>query len=335
VSGEYSPEVVADLEQMVNAALPRWQLSSATRVSVLNLSENATFALYCPRSDRELVLRVHRIGYSGAQEIRSELAWIEALRNESIVETVTPIAGRDGEYVQLLASPGGRAARHAVAFERLAGSEPDPAGDAAYWFGRLGELTARMHTHARGWQRPADFCRKRWHLPAMLGPDAFWGPWRAASGLTAQGRAIIERAAALIERRLARFGDGPERFGLIHADLRLANLLVDGDHLRIIDFDDCGFSWFLYDFATAVSFIEDHPALPELMAAWIDGHGRVAALSREEVEEIPTFIVLRRIVLSAWLASHSEVPAARQFGSTYTDGTVMLAQRLLDGAPFS
>jgi Ser/Thr protein kinase RdoA (MazF antagonist) len=334
VSGEYAAEVVADLEQMVIAALPRWQLSSATEVRVLNLSENATFALHCPRRDRELVLRVHRIGYSAAGEIRSELAWIEALRNDGVVETVTPVAGDDGEFVQTLASPTGRAARQAVAFERLPGCEPNPTGEAASWFTRLGELTARMHTHARQWRPPEGFRRKRWHLAAMLGPEAFWGSWRAAAGLTAAGTAVIERATSLIECRLAQFGDGPDRFGLIHADLRLANLLVDGDHLRIIDFDDCGFSWFMYDFATAVSFMEEQPLVPALLAAWIEGYRRAAPLSPEEVAEIPTFVVLRRIVLSAWLASHAEVPAARQFGSAYTDGTVMLAQRLLDGTLF-
>ncbi len=318
---------------MVTAALPRWQLPPATAVRVLNLSENATFALRCPQRD-ELVLRVHRIGYSAADEIRSELAWIEALRNGGVVETVTPVAGIDGEFVQTLSSPGGRAARHAVAFERLPGREPDPTGDTVSWFARLGELTARMHTHARRWQRPAGFRRKRWHLAAMLGQDAFWGSWRAATGLTPAGIAVIEGASSLIEQRLAQFGDGPERFGLIHADLRLANLLVDGDRLRIIDFDDCGFSWFMYDFATAVSFMEDHPMVPALLSAWVDGYRQAAALSPQEVAEIPTFVVLRRIVLSAWLASHAEVPAARQFGSNYTDGTVMLAQRLLDGTLF-
>ena len=83
---------------------------------------------------------------------------------------------------------------------------------------------------------------------------------------------MLEQALALIERRLERFGTGPERFGLVHADLRLANLLVDGKHLRIIDFDDCGFSWFMYDFATAVSFIEHEPNVPELLEAWIGGY---------------------------------------------------------------
>ena len=106
----------------------------------------------------------------------------------------------------------------------------------------------------------------------MVGPHAFWGSWRAAIGLTPAGVAIIEGALGVIDARLARYGSGPDRFGLVHADLHLANLLVHDTNLRIIDFDDCGFSWFMYDFATAVSFIEHQPNVPDLLSAWTAGY---------------------------------------------------------------
>jgi hypothetical protein len=41
--------------------------------------------------------------------------------------------------------------------------------------------------------------------------------------------------------------------------------------------------------------------------------------------------VLRRVLLTAWLASHAEVPFAREMGAGYTRDTVALAQALLDG----
>ncbi len=331
MTGEYAPEVVADLHEMVAQGLARWDLSSSTEISLLNLSENATFALRDAVGRRDLVLRLHRVGYSSADEIRSELAWISALRSEAVVETALPVVGRDGEPVQTLPSPSGGPRRHAVAFERLPGKEPDPAVDAARWFERLGELTAKMHRHARGWSLPPGFCRKRWDVDAMVGPNGYWGSWRAAIGLDAGGVAVLERALELIHRRIERFGTDPDRFGLVHADLRLANLLVDGNHLRIIDFDDCGFSWFLYDFATAVSFIEHEPNVPELLEAWVGGYRRTAPLSAADRDEIPTFVVLRRILLCAWLASHAEIPFARQFGAAYTQGAAMIAEQFLRG----
>jgi Ser/Thr protein kinase RdoA (MazF antagonist) len=331
MAGEYPPEVVADLHDMVAQGLPHWDLSSKTAISLLNLSENATFALSDAVAGRDLVLRVHRVGYSSAEEIRSELAWIGALRRDGAVETALPVPGRDGEPVQTLTSPSGRPPRHAVAFERLPGKEPDPGVDAVRWFERLGELTARMHLHAKSWTLPAGFRRKRWDVDAMVGPNGYWGSWRAAIGLDHSGIAVLEQALELIDVRIERFGAGPERFGLVHADLRLANLLVHGDHLRIIDFDDCGFSWFLYDFATAVSFIEHEPIVPNLLQAWVCGYRRTARLSADDVAEIPTFVVLRRILLCAWLASHAEIPFARQFGAAYTLGAVAMAEQFLRG----
>jgi len=331
VSREYPPEVLADLEAMVARGLPRWGVAPSAKLSLLNVSENATFAVSDTVRRRELIVRVHRIGYSSLEEIRSELQWILALRREAVVETALPLAGSDGEWVQLLASPAGRAERHAVAFERLPGQEPDPNRDVAQWFEKLGALTARMHAHARSWTLPAGFRRKRWDVDDMVGPRAHWGPWGAALGLSEQGAQCIERALVMIRRRLNRFGRGAQQFGLVHADLRLANLLVDGTHLRIIDFDDCGFSWFLYDFAAAISFIEHEPFIPDVLQAWLKGYRTVASVSRQEEAEIPTWVVLRRILLTAWLASRGELTFAQRLGAAYTAGTVKLAQEFLDG----
>jgi Ser/Thr protein kinase RdoA (MazF antagonist) len=331
MAGEYAPEVVADLHRMVAGSLARWGLSSQTAISLLNLSENATFALSDPQGPQDLVLRVHRVGYSSAEEIRSELAWMNALRRDGVIDTASPLPGGNGELVQILTSPSGRPSRHAVAFERLPGNEPEAGADAPRWFERLGELTAKLHLHARSWMLPAGFRRKRWDVDAMVGDKGYWGSWRDAVGLDGPGAEALEQALSFIRQRIHRFGVSPERFGLVHADLRLANLLVHDTHLRIIDFDDCGFSWFMYDFATAVSFIEHEAMVPDLLRAWVAGYRRAAPLSAEEWAEIPTFVVLRRILLTAWLASHSEVPFARQMGAAYTEGTVWLAREFANG----
>jgi Ser/Thr protein kinase RdoA (MazF antagonist) len=330
MGGEYTPAVLGELDRRVRAALGRWGLSPATAIRLLNVSENATYALHDPAGARDLVLRLHRVGYSSAAEIRSELCWMEALRRDGVIETAAPLAAADGEYVQTLPPVEEGPPRFAVAFERLPGREPD-ASEAVQWFERLGELTARMHLHVRSWTLPPKFARKRWDLAAMVGPQGHWGPWRAGIGLGAEGAALLDRVLDVIGRRLERFGDDGEVFGLVHADLRLANLLVDGTRLRIIDFDDCGFSWFAYDFAAAVSFIEHDPGVPDLLQAWCRGYAKAARLPAEVRAEIPAFVILRRILLTAWLASHAEVPFAREFGAAYTEGSVALAERFMRG----
>jgi len=54
-------------------------------------------------------------------------------------------------------------------------------------------------------------------------------------------------------------------------------------------------------------------------------------LREDALALIPSFVMLRRVLLTAWLASHAEVPFAREFGAGYTAGTVALAEALLEG----
>ncbi|MBJ7546173.1 phosphotransferase, partial [Pseudomonas sp. OA3] len=154
--------------------------------------------------------------------------------------------------------------------------------------------------------------------------------WRNALGLTAEGREVLERTQALLRGQTEAYGMAPERFGLVHCDMRLANLLVDGERLTVIDFDDCGFSWFVYDFAACLSFLEEDPRVGEFLAAWLEGYRSVAPLSEEDERAIPMFLMLRRMQLTAWVASHAETPTAQSMGEDYTRGTVALAQRYLD-----
>ena len=140
---------------------------------------------------------------------------------------------------------------------------------------------------------------------------------------------LFGRTVEIIGRRLAAYGQGNDRFGLIHCDLRLANLLIDDGAVKVIDFDDCGFGWYIYDAATPVSFYEHEPQVPELIESWKTGYRRVADLARADEDEIPTFIMLRRLLLVAWIGSHSETDLAKSMGVAYSEGTVGLCEDYL------
>jgi len=110
----------------------------------------------------------------------------------------------------------------------------------------------------------------------------------------------------------------------------LANLLVDGDRINVIDFDDCGFSWFMYDFGAAVSFLEHDPRLQEWQDAWLRGYRREEPIPADDADMIPTFVMLRRLLLVAWIGSHHEFATeAAELGAGFTAGTCALAERYL------
>lgn len=315
------------LRQACAALLPQWGRPTGAPVERLSVSENATFLVPAVAGCPALVLRVYRNGYHDRAEIASELAWIDAIRQTGTVDTPAPVLASAGHRLVDLPLDG---ATYAVtAFAYVPGAELSPEGSLANAFEQLGLLTARLHLQARAWRRPEGFTRKHWTFATTLGDSPHWGDWRAALGLSAQGRALLQRTVQRVERLVGAYGTGPKVFGLIHADLRLANLLAEGDRLTVIDFDDCGFGWFVYDFAAAISFIETDPAIPELLHRWLAGYRAVAPLDAADEAMIPAMVMLRRILLTAWIASHPEADAARALGAGFTEGTLALAERFL------
>ncbi len=324
----YQSEFLTRLEAGLHDTLPAWGFSKATEVTLLTVSENATFLARDPQRASPVVLRVHRPKYHTRAEIASELAWIEALRAAAAVETPALIPTRSGEMIT--AFQDGEETRHVVAFAFMEGSEPDADAGLAPGFRTLGEISARLHLHAQSWQTPPGFTRKTWSFETAFGPEPHWGPWRDALGLTPSGAEILQAALDQLAQRLDAYGTSADRFGLVHADLRLANLLARSDGLGVIDFDDCGYSWFMYDFAAAISFIERAPIVPDLQSAWLDGYQTIRALGPDDIDMLPDFILFRRILLTAWIASHRETETARDAGmERYTEGTLQLAQSYL------
>ncbi len=277
------------------------------------------------------ILRVHRHGYHDGAEIASELDWLEALREDADVATPHVIPSLSGDRVLALSEEGRRDPRLVVHFEFLPGTEPQEDGpDLPASFEMLGAITARMHGHVQRWQRPAGLpalrvgLRRRVRGGRAVGPVA--GRYGRRPGRARDARTTRCRARST---RLDRFGSGPDRYGLIHADLRLANLLEHDGDVAVIDFDDCGWGWYLYDFGTAVSFFEHDPRVPELADAWTRGYRSVRDLSAEDEAEIPTFVMMRRLLLVAWIGSHAGTDLAQDMGEEFTATSCELAEDYL------
>lgn len=327
-----NPSVMAtSLDGVARAALAQYGWSPRATISLVNVSENSTYRVDDPLTGRSAALRIHRPDYHSDVAIESELLWMDALRAAGVIDPPRPLLARDGSRV--IGIPlGDGPPRSVVMFEWLAGQAPSPDGDLVPSFAMLGTLAAKMHHHGAHWSRPASFERYTCDYEAALGSRAMWGRWQDGLGLGPSESGQLTRLDAEIRRRLTAYGNSPARFGLAHNDLRLANLLVDHDHIHVIDFDDCGFSWFMYDFATAVSFMEDDPRVPTWMDSWLNGYTKHRSLSTVDVAIIPTLIMFRRLILVGWVGSHHTYAAeAADLGAEFTGATCDLAEDYLSG----
>lgn len=323
--------VITDEIDVAQLALRQFDIGPDATLRLLNLSENATYLV--EDAGTQSILRVHRQDYHRPHEIESELDWLAALRADSDVTVPTVLPTRDGRRLVTVNADG--TDRYAVHFDMVAGAEPDENALTMEDFHTLGRITAALHDHSHRWSRPAGFGRFAWDWEHSLGDQPRWGRWQDAEGVGASEKDLLDRAQTLLHDRLAEYGTGPERFGLIHADLRLANLLVDCDgtasqsKITVIDFDDCGFGWFFYDFGTAVSFIEDDPALPEWQESWVSGYRSRRELPAADEDMLASFVLLRRLLLLAWMGTHSHSRESATKAISYAAGSCALAERYL------
>lgn len=312
----------------VESALLRWTEADGASARLINHSENHTFLIET-LAGAQYALRIHRDGYQSRAAVESELAWLAALHRDTTLPIPEPLPGRDGRLLQHFETPAGE--RLAVLFRHIEGHEPQPDDPLEGVFSTLGRYAATLHRHVLGWQRPEGFERQVWNAANILDADGLWGDWRVAPGVDAGSRPILDQLSTALRERLAAYGTGPDRYGLIHADMRLGNLLVHGDTIALIDFDDSGFCWFAYDFAAAISFHETHAVVPRLKAAWLEGYQGVRPLAQRDIEMIDTMVMLRRMALLAWVGSHAETRLAQQHMPGFARGTVHLAERYLRG----
>jgi len=313
--------------EALKTRLDLWPGLANGRATLINHSENHTFRIDLDDA-LPAILRVHRPRYNSRAAIESELAWMDALRTDTGIATPRALAGVDGARVQWLEVPG-EAPRHAVLFAFEEGVQPAETDDLRVPFEQLGALAALCHRHAGSWRTPSGFTRMEWTAGAILDPDGLWGDWRNAPNVTRQVRPVLDRLDHVLRVDLAAYGADADRYGLIHADMRLANLLLDGGETKLIDFDDCGFCWFGYDFAAAISFFEDGPQVPELRNAWLAGYRRHREFSGRDEAALETMVMLRRMALLAWTGSHAETELGRQCAPHFAQGTARLAERYL------
>ena len=312
------------LEKLANQSLNLWDVPESATARLINVSENATYLVEAPQW--KSILRVHRENYHTRLSIECELAWSKALNNDGGVSTPDYFMGRNGKAIQSAEIDGLENPRYMVMFEFVPGEQPNEDEDLIEPFKELGQIAARTHLHSIDWQRPAQFERLTWNLDAVFGKQPTWGQWRHGPRINTEIEAILSKVETTVKDRLIAYGTNPQQYGLIHADMRLANLLIDNNQTRLIDFDDCGIGWFMYDFAAAISFMEDHPQVPALKQSWVEGYQTVRELSAEDIEEIDTFVMLRRLALLAWIGSHIEAPEPQALAPDFARVSADLGQ---------
>lgn len=294
------------MNQVADQALTLWNMSDAS-IELIKFRENAVYKVESATGIKS-ALRVHRLGYHNDAELLSEIQWMQGLL-EAGIQTPDFIPSWNGELVRRVNIDGVSAP---FQVDMLAWAEGQPLGsieegisedeaELAAVFHQIGVIAARSHNWAENWQQPEGFTRHAWDVEGLVGEAPFWGRFWESEALSSDQRSLLEAARGKLRKDLEAFGTGSDRYGLIHADFLPENFLVGEDGMRLIDFDDAGYGWHLFDLATPLFFHQGEPHFEAIKEALIAGYRSERELPDEHVAMLPTLLFARGTTNVGWL----------------------------------
>jgi Ser/Thr protein kinase RdoA (MazF antagonist) len=291
-------------------------------LELMSHSENVTYRVVDRRDGVAYALRLHRPWYHTLDELISERDWIRALDAAGIA-VQAPVATRDGqEYASVTIEATGerrfaglaRWTTGRVLAEVL--RETTDTATAARRFEQLGALTASLHDQAATWQPPATFTRHALDADGLMGDAPHWGPFWDHRGLSDAERRLMLDTRARLHTALCGLDRRRAGYSLIHADMHPGNVLVDGDGLTVIDFDDAGWGWHAYDIAVALFYQQRAASFEALERAYIAGYRSVRRLSEETLALLPMFRLIRGLAQIGWFHQRPELDRIARFEET-------------------
>lgn len=318
-----------ELRNMLEKELGRYyDLGDSFEITLLKYSENYNWLVKTKR--KKYVLRLCRPGYHSTEELLGELLWIQELEKTTDISMPAVIQNNQGElltrmkeyYCTMFSFLNGTTLR-GIEGEELLG-----------YLQTIGNITAKLHKQVQEWPGVKDIVRFTWNYEDLLGKHARVGDWRCHPRITKEEKTVYEKAEKMIQNKLEKYGKNKNNYGLIHSDFNINNVLVDHGKVQVLDFDDCGFGWFLYDLGTTV--LEYDEEIREKIAAWLKGYEQERQLTDTDMAMIPTFIVMRKIVRIGWIASHMENDTVKKVTENYYAQTYKMAKRYVesDGIDF-
>ena len=211
-----------------------------------------------------------------------------------------------------------------------AGLEGDEKAIARIYF-TVGELAARVHDQAADWTLPQGFTRHAWDEEGLAGSHPLWGRFWEHPALSGEQRGLMQRTRRVVHRDLRQLGKSPQSYSMIHADFALENLLVDGEEVHLIDFDDAGFGWHLFELVTSVHFIQDQDYFESAREALIAGYRNRRSLPDVQLEQWPLFVLARAASYLGWVHTRPDTETARELTPMLIESACETAEAYFSG----
>jgi len=296
-------------ESTVRKALVLYGIDERTLVEFVKYRENYVFRI-SPDGAPRCAVRLHRPGYRSDAQITCELEFLRLLRSRGVdvpevlvtadARLLCHVLGTDGLTYQIDALVW---AENTMPLGDVVEAVEGTAVITPEAFRQIGVLAANLHNEATAIGLIEGFDRQAWDDEGLVGSQALWGDPCAIAQLSAQDVLLLNSVRVGLKTALKDFGLGPDRYGVIHGDFTPENILVRDDECILIDFDDFGEGWHLFDLATLLFFYLPHPDYAEFRRMAFDGYASVRPLPDEHLKLWDTMLLARGLTYMGWAST--------------------------------
>jgi Ser/Thr protein kinase RdoA (MazF antagonist) len=276
---------------ILKAAIKRFGIE-AHNIELLDGFESYIYSF--TREDGEFILRIGHSLRRTQDLIQGEVDWINYLAAGG-AGVAKAIVSNNGQLVEFIGDNQGGDFM-ATAFVKAPGGAPTSDMMNENLFQAWGCTLGRIHALSKKYQ-PANpaWKREEWDSPGNLLVESWLPP---------SEKEALEKFQELM-LSLRSLPKDHDSYGLIHQDAHAGNFFVDdGYKITLFDFDDCVYSWFIYDIAMVLFYglmgHEDDPAhIENFCRHFLIGYRQENPLDPTWLDEIPNFLKLREIDLYA------------------------------------
>jgi Ser/Thr protein kinase RdoA (MazF antagonist) len=309
------------MKQTVEKALTLWGMDGADW-RLIAARENRVYRVN--HAGRSYALRLHRLNYRTDAELWSELEWMGEADSKGL-HVPAPIRSTSGDFLHVVDD---------IQIDVLTWLAGEPVGktgeplavpDRLGLFHGIGREMARLHQISDEWALPDGFTRCAWDRDGLVGETPLWDRFWENPTLTDDDRELFVQVRRMADGKLQELEPVLD-YGLIHADLVRENVMLNEDKLQLIDFDDAGFGFRLFDLATTLLKNLTEPDYPALRSALIEGYRSVRPI---DTDALDLFILLRALTYVGWIITRMDEDGSEIRNQRFIVNARALAQQLL------
>ena len=307
---------------VIEKTLSLWGISN-TKAELIAYRENVTFKAQDNFGNR-LVLRFHRKDYSQKYEIVSELLWLEEL-NEKNINVPKPVKSIQNNYIEDIEGQLISVLSWIKGTPLTKINENKNKQINKIIFFNLGKEIAKVHNFSDCWIKPDQFCKRKWDIEGLLGESPVWDKFWTNPGLTQtqtdQINFMKNQCYFFLKKMMHELD-----YGLIHADAVRDNVLVQDNYkVNLIDFDDSGFGFRLFDIATTLLHYISNKNFLTIKENILKGYLSERFL---DFHFLNIFILIRSFTYVGWNISRINEPNGKKRNKKYIDNIFAVSKNL-------